>query len=345
MSGITSHPVAEAPIAVVDVETTGLHPGGDRIVEIAVARLEPGESRPAVVLDTLVNPNRRVSATEIHGITDDDVRDAPTFEEVAPAVAAALEDAVFAAYNVYFDVKFLTSEFERAGIATFPPYLCLMYMRPLLDLGKRCSLNDACREHGIEYEDAHVAAADALASAYLWPRYVERMHDLGIQTFGDLAARKRYKFVRSFRESPLRTAPRRVNARVKSRWSRPASTAAPSGASERDRCAEYWNALKAALADLEITDAEIEYLTDKRRRLQLTDSEVRSLHARAFAGILAEVTDDHLIDEREVGKVAMMADALRRLGWSPGDRLTPVHARGEWSPAPRRGLFARLFRA
>ena len=65
-----------------DIETTGLYPGGDRIVELAVVRIEPNEA-PRLVLDTLVNPKRRVAATEIHGITDADVADAPPFEEIA----------------------------------------------------------------------------------------------------------------------------------------------------------------------------------------------------------------------------------------------------------------------
>ena len=79
--GIANLPIDETPIAVVDLETTGLYPGCDRIVEISVVRLQPG--RPAeLVLDTLVNPRRRVRATEIHGITDADVEDAPEFDEL-----------------------------------------------------------------------------------------------------------------------------------------------------------------------------------------------------------------------------------------------------------------------
>lgn len=62
--------IGDLPISVVDVETTGLHPRGDRIIEIAVVRIEPdGKSR--TIFDNLVNPRRPVSATEIHGITDD----------------------------------------------------------------------------------------------------------------------------------------------------------------------------------------------------------------------------------------------------------------------------------
>lgn len=59
MSGISSSKVNEVPIAIVDLETTGLHPSGDRIVEIAIVRVEPGGT-PRLVLDTLINPGRRI---------------------------------------------------------------------------------------------------------------------------------------------------------------------------------------------------------------------------------------------------------------------------------------------
>src|SRR5439155_9599344 len=79
-------PVSGATVAVVDIETTGLHAGADRIVEISVVRIEPG-AEPTLALDTLVNPGRRVAATEIHGINDADVIDAPRFEVIAGELA------------------------------------------------------------------------------------------------------------------------------------------------------------------------------------------------------------------------------------------------------------------
>jgi DNA polymerase III epsilon subunit-like protein len=85
------------------------------VIELAVVRIEPNE-KPHLVLDTLINPSRRVAATEIHGITDRDVADAPHFEEIAGNVASAISGSVFASYNVYFDIKFLQEELSRVGI-------------------------------------------------------------------------------------------------------------------------------------------------------------------------------------------------------------------------------------
>lgn len=76
MSGVLHHVIKDTPIAVLDFETTGLSAGNDRVVEVSVVRIEPGLP-PRLVLDTLINPRRRVAATHIHGITDRHVVDPP----------------------------------------------------------------------------------------------------------------------------------------------------------------------------------------------------------------------------------------------------------------------------
>lgn len=336
MPGIADAPIDSLPVAIVDIETTGLHPRGDRILEIAVVRVDPG-AEPRLVLDTLVDPKQPVSATEIHGITDDDVRGAPTFRDLAPAVVDSLSECVFAAYNVYFDSKFVAAELGREGVGAFPPHLCLMYMRPLLGLGARCSLDDACRTHGVPHRSDHVAADDALASARLWLTYMKEMEAQQLRTFGDLMGRKSYKFFSSFSDPVLDKPEGRRAFRAKSRWQgakgRPPALA-PSD-DRRVRVSEYWEALKAAVADLAIERSEVQYLVEKRQSLALSDGEVRAVHARAFAGLLASVTDDQEIDTAEVERLAAMADALRQLGWAPGD-----HLEGRTAPS---SLLRRLF--
>src|SRR5262245_14174544 len=68
MPPLAALPIADTPVAVLDFETTGLRPGPDRVVEVAVVRIDPGQP-PRVVLDTLVNPGRPMACTEIHGIS------------------------------------------------------------------------------------------------------------------------------------------------------------------------------------------------------------------------------------------------------------------------------------
>jgi DNA polymerase III epsilon subunit-like protein len=203
--GILHRSVRETPIAVIDFETTGLCAGPDRVIEVSVVRVDPGEA-PRVALDTLVNPQRRVAATFVHGITDADVAGAPVFEEIAGDFVRALAGCVVASYNVYFDLAFLKCELRLAGIRRVPPHLCLMYMRPILALGERCRLDRACAAHQIAQHNAHMAATDALAAAELLPIYLERMREMGLETFADLACAGNHAFARSWCSRPFAEA-------------------------------------------------------------------------------------------------------------------------------------------
>lgn len=217
MPGIWNHVITETPVAVIDFETTGMFAGPDRVVEAAIVRIDPG-CAPQVAFDSLIHPQRRMAATFVHGITDNDVADAPTFDQIADQFAEALAGCVVAAYNVYFDAKFLHHELSRVGICQLLPHLCLMYLRPLLDLGRVTKLADACRRHRVSLNGAHTAAGDALAAAELWRCYGSQFANLGLKTFADLANRRSYKFTHSFRHDPLPSRGNSNRANVKSRY-------------------------------------------------------------------------------------------------------------------------------
>jgi DNA polymerase-3 subunit epsilon len=327
--GIANRLVTETPIAVFDFETTGLIPGLDRVVEVSVMRKEPG-AEATLVLDTLVNPQRSVAATEIHGITDDDVVDAPTFEEIAGDVLRALSGCVAAAYNVYFDMRFLDDELQRVGIDDSPPYFCLMYMRPLLGLGKRCSLGEACKAHDIDYDSAHVAMSDVRSSMQLLEFYLDEMRARDVATFGDFARLKPYKFMDSFHRLPIPSSEARSpegRARLKPRGVQPVPKEGvppemPTGGVSiiaGRPVGDYWEVLKAAVCDLEITEDELRILKKKKRDLGLQVEQVRALHARIFAGVISRFVDDQRIDERERNKLYRLHRCLSQLGWAPGE--------------------------
>ena len=105
------------PLAVFDIESTGVNTEHDRIVEIAVLKIFPdGTSRSNV---RRVNPEMPIppSATAVHGISDADVAGCPPFSEIAPKLAEYLEDCDLAGYNlINFDVPMLENEFRRAGV-------------------------------------------------------------------------------------------------------------------------------------------------------------------------------------------------------------------------------------
>lgn len=193
--------ILETPLTVIDFETTGLSAGFDRVVEVCVARIEPGQ-RPRIVMDTLINPGRRVDATFIHGITDSDVRNAPRFVDIVDDFIRVISGSVVTSYNVSFDLKFLRDELERCGRFDVPPHLCLMYLKPLLGLGKKRGLRDACVELGVRHTGEHYAGVDVEASAKLLSHYLTAIREQQIETFRDLARMKKYKFFESLKQEP-----------------------------------------------------------------------------------------------------------------------------------------------
>jgi DNA polymerase-3 subunit epsilon len=313
--GISNLSVADTPIAVIDFETTGLTAGYDRVVEVSVVRIDPGE-QPRVVFDTLVNPCRRMSATEIHGITEADVERAPRFQDIAGEVVEAIKGCVVAAYNIYFDIKFLSFELSNVGLDHEPPHLCLMYLRPMLGLGPRCKLEVACRSHGFNHEPKHLAAHDALAAGHLCRTYLAEMRRRDIVTFGHLANLKRYKFNDSFSQSPFVDATNYGLKRCQQICSRAGH--APPTDPIRQAMGAYWDSLKTVLADLEITDEELHEVLAERSRGGLKEEQIRVLHARAFVSVISQFTSDQWLDDREAKKLRRLHSCLAQLGWAPG---------------------------
>lgn len=129
--------------------------------------------------------------------------DAPHFPALAGSLIDALQGCAIAAYNAYFDLKFLSAELAESGIRHAPPYFCLMYLRPMLGLGARCKLIEACRAHGVDYDESHIASHDALAAGALWLKYLDAIRERGIVTYADLAKRRRYLFNESFECLPF----------------------------------------------------------------------------------------------------------------------------------------------
>ncbi|MGD0675910.1 MAG: 3'-5' exonuclease [Polyangiaceae bacterium] len=107
----------DLPIALVDVETTGRDASVDRVVEVGIAIARGGEI--VTRKNWLVNPGCPIpkEASDVHKITDEDVREAPRFAAVAAEIVAALSDCVPGAYNAAFDKAFLSNELARVGLA------------------------------------------------------------------------------------------------------------------------------------------------------------------------------------------------------------------------------------
>jgi DNA polymerase-3 subunit epsilon len=107
----------DRPLAFFDIEATGISPRADRIIDLAIVTLNPDGTRDTHTFR--VNPEMPIpeESTKIHGITDQDVENSPTFKEVAPEINSVLEGCDLGGYNIVrFDIPMLAEEFIRCGI-------------------------------------------------------------------------------------------------------------------------------------------------------------------------------------------------------------------------------------
>jgi DNA polymerase-3 subunit epsilon len=184
---------------VVDTETTGgRHGGADRITEIAAVVVRNGEI--VELFETLINPQRSIPyfVSQLTNITWDMVRDAPTFDRVAPDVIRVLEGNVFVAHNAVFDWRFVTSEVSRAtGRKLGGRRLCTVKMaRKVLPQLSRRGLDHISRYYGVENHARHRAGGDAVATAKCLIRMLSDLSDRGCETWGDLETLLRMPAVR-----------------------------------------------------------------------------------------------------------------------------------------------------
>jgi len=184
------------PVAVLDFETTweGGDEPGERAsrfheqvqhpvsVSVVVGRL--GVRGEEVAFSSLVDPGVpiRREATKIHGISDRDVRGAPSFEEVADNVLGALDGRVLVAYNIPFDWLVLRRSLERLGrdddVPPFYGFDPLVWARIVFRYERGKRLGDVARRYGVTLR-AHDATADATATLRVAPRLIRDLVEAG----------------------------------------------------------------------------------------------------------------------------------------------------------------------
>jgi DNA polymerase III subunit epsilon len=144
-----------------------MDPSGDRVVEVGIVIARGGDIVER--RNWLVNPGRPIpkEATDVHRISDDDVKDAPPFEAVARDVAGALVGCIPGAYNAAFDRAFLGGELARAGITLRKDVEWLdplVWARELQQGEKSRALGEVAARLGIAHGNAHRASDDAEAA-------------------------------------------------------------------------------------------------------------------------------------------------------------------------------------
>ncbi len=298
------------PITVIDVETTGLFPGhGDRVIEIAVVTIDPDGfiGREFV---SLVNPERDVSQSRIHGITATNVVNAPKFSELIPNLVEFLDGAVsIAGHNVSFDYRFLLEEFSRAS-HPLPELQKLCTMRLF---GKKQKLMDCCEEMGIEIpkDGLHSALIDCRASAELLVRLISQDNELhsAVRKLTPVSIQKPSYHA----ANPLsRIQAREVNqnrpylipailANVQIRNESPSSN---------EGMQTYRNELEKVLADRLITEEEIRYLIKVVDAQKLSQEDVALAHQALMKDLIKAAGRDGVITKFEENDIRLVGENL-----------------------------------
>lgn len=170
------------PLAVIDLECTGMNLSTDRIVEIAIVKIMPDGRK--LVKRKLLNPEVPIppSQTEIHGITDEMVKDAPTFKQVANEIRQFIDISDLAGYNSNrFDIPMLVEEFLRASLELDFRNRKLLDVQKIFHSMEQRTLSAAYKFYcNATLENAHSAEADALATWEVLQSQIERYPQLGL---------------------------------------------------------------------------------------------------------------------------------------------------------------------
>ncbi len=169
------------PLAFIDLETTGVNIGTDRIVEIAIVKIMPDGTQQ--IKRKLINPLQPIPAasSEIHGITDDMVKDAPSFKQVANEIKQFLDNCDLGGYNSNrFDIPMLVEEFLRVGLDFSVENRKMVDVQKVFHMMEQRTLSAAYKFYCNKVlEAAHSAEADAAATWEVLDAQVQRYGTIG----------------------------------------------------------------------------------------------------------------------------------------------------------------------
>ncbi len=267
--------------AVIDLETTGVG-NLDTILEIGIVLVDGNE----IVLEweTLINPNRDVSNSHIHGVDPGMFSTAPVFEEIQNDVAKLLDGRILVAHNLPFDRRMLNQQLSRirsdfelgVGFCTYK--------------ATKLSLNDACHQYGINNSQSHRAITDARVAALLLNATFtdERSFTPVSINFNDSVPMARTLARGAFAEDD------RINSSKIRRIAR--STSMPLIS---DSEMSYLDALSSGLSDLHLSEMEIAHLDEWAGFLGLTLEQRQKAHQSYFDSFVTAAERDGIITNEE----------------------------------------------
>jgi DNA polymerase-3 subunit epsilon len=319
---------------VFDIETTGLSPDGDRIIELGLIRTD-NLGNPIGYWSTLVNPKRPVSATEIHGIKDVDVSTAPTFEECANEFLLKIKGQVLVAHNASFDHSFVRTELARSGwdLPNLPVVCTMLESRYFLPGLERKRLVDCVEALGINQPVQHRALGDASLTAAIFHFYlngpVNRVRSEELRELAQTSSSVLWPVEKTFPALPQlssRNAQRRSNPPPKT------SSILLESISElmpedllSDQASgpelSYGLLLLESLSDGMISDEEISALRDCAASIGLESDGVRKIHLELLLALSREAWKDGVVNRAELKEILNCA---QQLGLSESDGKSAV---------------------
>lgn len=310
----------EGPYAVVDVETTGLSPArGDRVLEVAIARVD-SDGRIEDEYATLVNPEGRdVGAIFVHGITDEAAQRAPLFTDIVGEILARLDGAIVVAHNAVFDERFLASELARAGIyLNRMPALCTLWLARQTLHTPNHRLRTLCQAASVADADAHAALGDARAVARLLPRM--------LSLYGrPLAYPTAAPALPTLPSSGVKPMTRARNLRKGADgWMASLMNRLPESAAETDdaEAEAYLSQLSLAMADGKIIGDEAEALAKLAGSAGMGATQVTALHERFLESMREAAFADDVLTAAELRQLQRSAQLLGVPGYF--DDLRPT---------------------
>jgi DNA polymerase-3 subunit epsilon len=278
--------------AVIDCETTGLY-NHDRVVEVAVVIVDASTSQVVHEYDSLINPMRDPGPVGLHGISPAMLQLAPTFDEIAGALAHHLEGSVLVAHNLPFDTRMLGNEFERLGARLDSGLgVCTLSLT-----GER--LNLACQRFDVPLTHHHRALADARATAELLRRVLdEEPATVAAHVDGVSAAFNSRTYRRDASGDD-------INGSMLQRL----VAAAPYPTSDGALLC-YLDALDWVLDDLVITSTERVHLEELARSLGLSATEMRRAHEAYLSAMITAATRDSMVTSEERSLMQTVASVL-----------------------------------
>ena len=321
----------ESGFVVLDLETTGLNPIGDRIIEIGLIRTDPS-GKPLGYWNTFINPKQPVTATEIHGIRDSDVSSSPSFEDCAPDILSRIKGQALVAHNANFDISFLRTELARAGweMPNVPVVCTMNESKSFIPGLSRTRLADCISAIGITQEVEHRAIGDAAHAAALFYFYLngptnpERATQ--IKEYASIASRETWPADKTFppigkqvsKRDFVKTAPTRSELLKEVSEIMPEDLLTESASSEE---ISYCSLLLDALDDGVISEEEIFALSQCATSFGLHQDSVNQIHKVLLVSLAREAWRDGVVSRAE--KQEIIESAIR-LGLTEKDAQTAI---------------------